>query len=173
MGRLTQCRLMLSKVWERARLPDRRIAVIDGEPEVGESTGDDGSEYLVEFCLEMGQPIWRYDLGTAVIEKQVLMPHLQNTVYVMYRLVSGDERVRLTLRPSYISARTMPPSTRRSRGPMRSTWSGIATSCPLLEVCRRCVWRFAVRRRRLPPRPSSSGSFRTSSSKRAVTAISG
>ena len=47
----------------------------------------------------MGQPKWRYDLGTAVIEKQVLMPHLQNTVYVMYRLVSGDERVRLTLRP--------------------------------------------------------------------------
>src|SRR5215472_17023095 len=65
----------------------------------GGVTGDDGSEYLVEFCLEMGQPIWRYDLGTAVIEKQVLMPHLQNTVYVMYRLVSGDERVRLTLRP--------------------------------------------------------------------------
>jgi predicted glycogen debranching enzyme len=91
--------VMLSKVWERVRLADHRVAVIDGEAEVGECSVEGRAEYLVEFRLELGQPIWRYELGADIIEKQLLMPHLQNTVYVIYRRVSGEGLVRLTLRP--------------------------------------------------------------------------
>jgi predicted glycogen debranching enzyme len=55
---------------------------------------------LTEFRLEAGLPVWRYDAGGAVIEKRVFMPHMQNTVHVVYELVSGCERAELTLRPS-------------------------------------------------------------------------
>jgi predicted glycogen debranching enzyme len=91
--------VMLSKVWERVRLADRRIAVIDGEPEVGIQTTADEVGYLAEFRLEMGLPIWRYDLGDAILEKQILMPYRQNTAHLTYRLLTGEQPVRLTLRP--------------------------------------------------------------------------
>jgi hypothetical protein len=35
-----------------------------------------------------------------VIEKRLFMPHMQNTVMLLYELVSGAERAELTLRPS-------------------------------------------------------------------------
>src|SRR5207247_2107850 len=50
--------------------------------------------------LESGLPIWRYEVGSLMLEKQLLLPHLQNTVHVIYRLVSGKDAVRLELRPS-------------------------------------------------------------------------
>ena len=34
------------------------------------------------------------------IEKRVFMPHMQNTVYLMYELLAGADRVELALRPS-------------------------------------------------------------------------
>src|SRR5258706_101350 len=59
-----------------------------------------GARYLVEFRLESGLPVWRYDLSGVRIEKRVLMPHQQNTVHVSYRLLSGSGPVRLKLRPA-------------------------------------------------------------------------
>jgi hypothetical protein len=35
----------------------------------------------------------------AVLEKRILLPHMQNTVYINYQLLSGVESVRLKLRP--------------------------------------------------------------------------
>ena len=49
----------------------------------------DRTEHLVEFRLELGLPVWRYELPGAVIEKRVLMPYGQNTVHVTYRLLDG------------------------------------------------------------------------------------
>jgi len=58
MGRM----LMLSKVWERARLPDRRIAVIDGEPEVGESQAtmvpNTSSSFVWRWVSRNGGTTW-------------------------------------------------------------------------------------------------------------------
>ena len=34
------------------------------------------------------------------LEKRVVMPHLQNTVHVNYRLISGRDPVRIELRPA-------------------------------------------------------------------------
>src|SRR5215208_143302 len=56
--------------------------------------------HLVELRLEQGLPIWRYDVKGYVLEKQLLLPHLQNTVHVTYRLLAGPGPVRLELRPS-------------------------------------------------------------------------
>ena len=55
--------------------------------------------HLTEFRLEMGLPVWRYEIDGYVIEKRVLLPHRQNTVHVDYRLLHGDGPVRLKLRP--------------------------------------------------------------------------
>src|SRR5438045_4369858 len=48
------------------------------------------AEYLREFRLEDGLPVWLYHVRTVVLEKRVTMPHLQHTVYVSYRIVAGN-----------------------------------------------------------------------------------
>ena len=50
------------------------------------------ADYLTEFRLEDGLPIWTYRVRDLVIEKSVLMPHLQNTVHISYRIVEGAKR---------------------------------------------------------------------------------
>ena len=57
-------------------------------------------DVLAEFRLEMGLPVWRYEVGGVTLEKRVVMPHLQNTVHVNYRLISGRRPVRIELRPA-------------------------------------------------------------------------
>jgi predicted glycogen debranching enzyme len=92
--------VMLNHLLERVRLPDRRVLWLGDEQEVAGPNAADTGEHLVEFRLELGLPVWLYELGGVAIEKRVLMPHGQNTVHISYRLVDGDGAVRLTLRPS-------------------------------------------------------------------------
>ena len=49
-----------------------------------------GARFLAEFRLEDGLPMWTYDLGRVGLEKRVLIPYGQNTVYVRYDLTHGD-----------------------------------------------------------------------------------
>jgi predicted glycogen debranching enzyme len=55
---------------------------------------------LAEFRLEMGLPVWRYELGELVLEKRLLLPYRQNTVHVSYRILAGLGPVRLEVRPT-------------------------------------------------------------------------
>jgi predicted glycogen debranching enzyme len=95
IGRL----VMLNHLIERVRLPDRRTAWLGDELEIVGATPDSGVPHLIEFRLELGLPVWTYDVDGAVIEKRVVMPHEQNSVHVTYRLAGGSA-VRLLLRPS-------------------------------------------------------------------------
>src|SRR5215212_6932811 len=52
---------------------------------------------LEQFRLELGLPVWTYEIDGVVIEKRVLMPHCHNTVHVTYRLLAGKGPVRLSL----------------------------------------------------------------------------
>ena len=54
---------------------------------------------LTGFRLDDGLPVWRYQLRETIIEKRVVLEHRHNTAHIVYRLVAGDERVRLILRP--------------------------------------------------------------------------
>ena len=92
--------VMLSHVAEQLRLADGRHVEIGGRERSGDAADAHGAGYLVEFRLEAGLPVWRYDVGGIVVEKRVFMPHMQNTVEILYELVSGAEPVELALRPS-------------------------------------------------------------------------
>ena len=54
---------------------------------------------LREFRLELGIPVWVFEHEGCVIEKTLVMPHRQNTVYITYARVGGTGPVELTLDP--------------------------------------------------------------------------
>ncbi len=92
--------VMLNHLLERVRLADRHVVWLGDEDEVAGPNAADRADHLVEFRLELGLPVWTYDIGGLRIEKRILMPHGQNTVHLRYALVSGEGPVRLSLRPS-------------------------------------------------------------------------
>jgi predicted glycogen debranching enzyme len=92
--------VMLNHLSEWLRLEDGTRREIGGWDRAVGGLEWPGARYLVEFRLESGLPVWRYDLSGVRIEKRVLMPHQQNTVHVSYRLLSGSGPVRLKLRPA-------------------------------------------------------------------------
>jgi predicted glycogen debranching enzyme len=55
---------------------------------------------LSEFRLVGGLPVWRYASGNIVIEKRLVMPYRQNTIYILYRLIEPDGPVNLCVRPA-------------------------------------------------------------------------
>ncbi|HVJ27350.1 MAG TPA: amylo-alpha-1,6-glucosidase, partial [Vicinamibacterales bacterium] len=92
--------VMLNHLLERVRVRGSEPVWLGDEDEVAGPNAADRAGHLAEFRLELGLPVWRYQIGGAEIEKRIVMPHGQNTVHVTYRLLSGEGPVRLTLRPS-------------------------------------------------------------------------
>ena len=82
--------VMLNYVWERLRWPDGRVGVAAEVVETSEGNELDSTQYLIGFRLEMGLPVWTYDVEGVRFEKRVLMPHLQNTTHISYRLLSHE-----------------------------------------------------------------------------------
>jgi predicted glycogen debranching enzyme len=74
-----------------------RVFALDGETR--RDTEGEESSGLVEFRLELGLPVWRYEFEGVVIEKRLVMPYLQNSVHILYRVLQAERPVRLTLRP--------------------------------------------------------------------------
>ena len=91
--------VMLSALFEQLRLPDGTIVQLGAQMAPEGSLEPAATHPPSTFRLEQGLPIWRYEIGEIAVERRVLMPHLQNTVHVTYRLVSGSEVVGLRLRP--------------------------------------------------------------------------
>jgi predicted glycogen debranching enzyme len=92
--------MMFNDLVEHVEFSNGKRYQLGGEERVGLPLNLKSSEYLSEFRLEGGLPVWRYELEGAVFEKRLVLPHGQNTVYVNYRLVSGVEKARLMIRPS-------------------------------------------------------------------------
>lgn len=92
--------MMFNDLVEHVELPNGKKYQLGGEERAGVPIKLESSELLSEFRLQAGLPVWRYELEGSVIEKRLVLPHGQNTVYVNYRLVSGVEKARLLLRPS-------------------------------------------------------------------------
>ena len=54
--------VMLNHLLERVRLPDRRVVWLGDEDEVAGSNAADRAGHLVEFRLELGLPVWTYQI---------------------------------------------------------------------------------------------------------------
>jgi predicted glycogen debranching enzyme len=92
--------VMLSHFGEEIVLADERIVDFSGEEPDEEHLNLHSAEYLTEFRLEAGLPVWRFDIGGCTIEKRLWMPHLQNTVYISYQCLNDSGLTRLRLHPS-------------------------------------------------------------------------
>jgi len=91
--------IMLSQLAERVKFPDNRRIELEAE-ELAGGLQLRNADYLTEFGIDFGFPIWRYRVGDVEIEKRIMMPHRQNTVFVHYRLLSGKGPVAIRLRPA-------------------------------------------------------------------------
>jgi predicted glycogen debranching enzyme len=91
---------MLSHLHERLDLPDGTVAATTAGWDILGASKPAELLDLTEFRLEAGLPVWRYELGPLVLEKRLLVPYRQNTVYVTYHLLSAPGPVGLRLRPA-------------------------------------------------------------------------
>src|SRR2546423_10446241 len=90
--------VMWSHVSEFLRFGAKDVVSLGGEERAGGQLDLQGADFLREFRLEDGLPVWTYHVRDLVLEKRVLLPHLQNTVYLHYRIVEGTQRPQLELR---------------------------------------------------------------------------
>src|SRR5256885_1269074 len=93
--------VMWSHVSEFLRFGSKDVVSLGAEERAGGRLDLPGADFLREFRLEDGLPIWTYHVRDLVLEKRVILAHLQNTVHVTYRVLAGDTRPRLELRPAF------------------------------------------------------------------------
>ena len=72
---------------------------LTGEDRGGSVDLGDVRDGLQSFELHGGLPVWRHHVGGVVVEKRVVLLHLQNTVHISYKMIEGDGAVRLSVMP--------------------------------------------------------------------------
>jgi predicted glycogen debranching enzyme len=92
--------MMFNHLEEVLEGPDGLCWRLSGDEHGGREVAFPEDGILEEFVMENGRPLWRFSGNGIRIEKRVLMPHLQNTAYILYRLLAGPAGLRLRLRPS-------------------------------------------------------------------------
>ena len=83
--------LMLCQMSEVLRLPDHSTISL--------GSAEQDARTLREFRLESGLPVWGYEAEGYVLEKRIVLVHRQNTVCVLYSLLSGPGILRLEMHP--------------------------------------------------------------------------
>ena len=63
------------------------------------SDADPVNQYLTEFELQDGLPVWTFVCDGVKLEKRLCMVHGQNTTYLYYKLLEG-EKARLEIQPA-------------------------------------------------------------------------
>ncbi len=59
------------------------------------------STHLVEFRIEDGIPIWKYEINGLLFEKSLFLVYNQNTLHISYKLLSNIENAFLQWRPFF------------------------------------------------------------------------
>jgi predicted glycogen debranching enzyme len=91
--------VMLNHLGERLSF-DGHTTSLNSEERVAGRVDPDVAERFAAVRLEAGLPVWEYAWAGVRLEKRIMMPHRQNTVYVCYRLIDGPDDVRLELMPA-------------------------------------------------------------------------
>jgi predicted glycogen debranching enzyme len=113
--------VMLNEIYEHVELEEGKAVPLNTSKNFEDSEQD--RHFEIEFRLEMGLPVWIYKSQDFTIERRVWMSHLQNTVYLDYRLSRGNRKLRLRLSPA-VNMRSLedPVNT-----PLAATYSLIVT----------------------------------------------
>src|SRR5947209_3799524 len=130
--------VMWSHVSEFLRFRDDDVVSLGAEERAGGQLDLQSADFLREFRLEDGLPVWIYHVRDLVLEKRVLLPHLQNTVHVSYQVIAGTAPPRFELRPAF--------HFRHHESPVDT---GLAAPYKLTAVDDR--YEIAAARRKLPP----------------------
>src|SRR5437764_5021410 len=93
--------VMWNHVSEFLRFEGDEVVSLGAEERAGGQLDLKSAEYLREFRLEDGMPVWVYHVRNFVVEKRVSMPHLQNTIHVSYQIGGEGKPPRLELRPAF------------------------------------------------------------------------
>ncbi|QIF00420.1 amylo-alpha-1,6-glucosidase [Roseimicrobium sp. ORNL1] len=91
--------VMLNHLEEHLCLPDGRKIHFGGDEPAEDSNGE-RQHHAFEFGLRDGMPWWRYDVQGYQFTKTLILANGQNTVYIGYHLESGQDALRIELRPS-------------------------------------------------------------------------
>jgi predicted glycogen debranching enzyme len=91
--------MMLNHLGEAVRLADGTFAAVGSEEALAGGLRILGTEHLKEFHLELGLPVWTYEIEGTSFERRMVMPNRQNTVHVIYTVTSGEPAT-LRLRPA-------------------------------------------------------------------------
>jgi predicted glycogen debranching enzyme len=86
--------MMLNELDACLRRADGRAWCLGGNLTAGEELP------LREFRVENQIPHWRYGADSFAVEKTILMPNLQNTVHLTFRIERPEPGLRLELRPA-------------------------------------------------------------------------
>ncbi len=89
--------MMLNYLGEQIRLADGSRLSLGWASHVGAS--HERFLALAEFKLELGLPVWLFRGAGVAIERRLVIPYRQNSVFLSYRLLEGPP-VRLELRPA-------------------------------------------------------------------------
>ena len=88
----------LNQLGETLHLADGTVIALGGfEPGNGQLLLP---EALVEFRLDNGRPVWRFEQAGVTLEKRIVLTHHQNTTRIAYRLLEGSAPATLVLEPA-------------------------------------------------------------------------
>ena len=90
--------VMLDLLVESLRRPDGETVHLGFQPIAGSETEVDRGN-LAEFRLELGLPVWRFEVDGVVLERRAVLLHRRNTVAISWRLLEGPAATTLELRP--------------------------------------------------------------------------
>lgn len=93
--------IMFNYLGEQVIFPDGKRFSLGCEEKSDGEINLESMQFLKEFRLEGGMPVWLFEINGTLIEKRILLIHLQNTVHISYRLLSSEQKVRLSLQPSF------------------------------------------------------------------------
>lgn len=90
--------VMLSRLQEKLIIDNTLFPLNDQE--LTDAQGSKSCLYLKEFRLDMGLPVWLYQIDGFTLEKRILLQRGRNTLLINYTLIEAPSSLEIELRPA-------------------------------------------------------------------------